>query len=124
VSQNSYNHAYEMLMYARTQPQYYEYIPNLVEQELWGAIDPQNTNDQRLLHAIFQSQEWKSQSAPISEDYIRQLRHQLDLPSGVVYRCPFCAVTEGEANHMTEHIQAHFGLRPYSCGQWYVADSL
>lgn len=105
-------------MLARVQPQYYQLEQSSVEGQLLDCLE--NENDRRLLYAIFQSSEWKFQNAPIPETLIRQLRHHVETSSGTVYLCPFCAVIEKEANHMTEHIQGHFGLRPYYCSQWYV----
>ena len=110
----------QMRISARVQLQYYEFNPHWVEEQLSKTL--RNKADQPLLHAIFESPEWKSQCAPVPDEFFRQLRHQLELQSGVVYACPFCTVTEYEANHMTEHIQEHFGLKPYPCPEWYVAN--
>lgn len=98
------------------QPQYYELDPIAVEKQLWGEL--RNVDDQPALYAIFLSPEWRSQRAPVPENLIRQLRHHLELESGGIYACAFCAVTDKEANHMTEHLETHFGLKRYSCPEW------
>ena len=107
---------------ARAEPNYYQNPdPRSVEQQLRGDLRSQA--DRELLEAIFSSQEWSSQSLPIHENFIRQLRHQIESESKLAYTCPFCSVIEKEANHMTEHIDTHFGLKRYACSVWCVANS-
>lgn len=76
-----------------------------VQRGLYEAVDMQFFD---ALKAIFESQEWLYQDRPVPRRMLRPLCPQR--------ACPFCpGVTFAQLDRALEHIQQHFGLRPFQC---------
>lgn len=82
-----------------------------VQVELFQAVDMQFLDS---LKAIFNSQEWLYQEFPVPQRMLKCLcprNHVIDQ-----FVCAFCpGVTFAQPGRALEHIQQHFGLRPFQC---------
>jgi hypothetical protein len=82
-----------------------------VQRELYEAVDMQFFY---ALEAIFKSHEWMYQDRPVPQEMLKSLcprNHALDRCV-----CAFCpGVTFTQPGRALEHIQQHFGLRPFQC---------
>lgn len=89
-----------------------------VQRELFEAIDISFCG---VLEEIFKKEEWLYQDRPVPGRMLRPLC-PLDPTIGRII-CAFCpGVTFTQAGRALEHIQGHFGLRPFQCAapEWYV----
>ena len=98
-------------------PTFYTKDQLLVQRELFEAID---IHFLPILQAIFNTVEWLWQSQPIPRKLIKALclRDPLTARFTSVF-CPHRMFDQSE--HTIEHIQQHFGLRPFHCTapNWY-----
>jgi hypothetical protein len=88
-----------------------------VQRELFEAIDLQFLP---ILDAIFSTEAWMWQSQPIPRGLIKALCLRDPLTDRFI--CAFCPdVTFNQAGRTIEHLQQHFGLRPFHCAapDWY-----
>ena len=84
-----------------------------VPMELYDAVDMQFFP---ALKAIFDSEEWLLQERPIPRGMLRALC--IRDPSINQCICAFCPNKRFEqAGRALEHIQKHFGLRPFQCAE-------
>ena len=98
-------------------PTFYTKDQLLVQVELIEAIDIRFLP---ILQAIFSTGEWLWQSQPIPRKLIKALC--LKDPLTDRFTCVFCPDrTFNQSGHTIEHIQQHFGLRPFHCTapNWY-----
>lgn len=98
-------------------PEFYTKDQLLVQVELIEAID---TRFLPKLQAIFSTAEWLRQSHPIPRKMITALC--LRDPMTERFICVFCPYsTLKQSGHAVEHLQQHFGLRPFRCTvpNWY-----
>ena len=82
-----------------------------VQRELYEAVDMQYFD---ALKAIIESPQWIYQDRPIPRGMLRSLCPRTpDIDRCV---CAFCPdVSFSQVGHALEHIQQHFGLRPFQC---------
>jgi hypothetical protein len=84
-----------------------------VQWELYDAVDMRFFD---ALDAIINSQEWRYQNRPIPREMLRALCPRD--PSMHQSICAFCPNERfGQAGRALEHIQQHFGLRPFQCSE-------
>jgi hypothetical protein len=98
-------------------PTFYTKDQLLVQVELIEAIDIRFLP---ILQAIFNTEEWLFQNQPIPRKLIRALC--LKDPLTDKFICVFCPDrTFNQSGHTIEHLQQHFGLRPFHCTapNWY-----
>lgn len=87
--------------------------PLAVQRELIEAVDMQFLP---ALRAIFDTQEWILQSRPIPRRMLRALCPREPALEQCI--CAFCPTARfQQAGRALEHIQQHFGLRPFQCGE-------
>src|SRR5258706_10962600 len=89
----------------------------LVQVELIEAIDIRFLP---ILQAIFNTVEWLWQSQPIPRKLIKALCLKDPLTDRFI--CVFCPHSMfNQSGHTIEHVQQHFGLRPFHCTapNWY-----
>lgn len=89
-----------------------------VQRELYEAVDMRFFD---ALDAIIKSTEWKYQTLPVPREMLRALCPRDPVINQSV--CAFCPNERfGQAGRALEHIQQHFGLRPFQCSElnWYV----
>ena len=92
----------------------------LVQLDLIEAIDIRFLP---ILQEIFKTGEWLWQSQPIPRKMIKALC--LKDPLTDLFLCVFCPDrTFNQSGHTIEHLQQHFGLRPFRCTapNWYGRD--
>ena len=98
-------------------PMFYTKDQLLVQLDLITAIDIQFLP---ILQEIFNTEEWLWQSQPIPQKMIKALR--LKDPLTDLFACVFCPDHKfSQSGHTIEHLQQHFGLRPFRCTapNWY-----
>ena len=98
-------------------PAFYTKDQLLVQVELIQAIDIRFLP---ILQGIFNTMEWLWQSQPIPRKLIKALC--LRDPLTDRFSCVFCPDrTFNQSGHTIEHVQQHFGLRPFCCTapNWY-----
>ena len=98
-------------------PAFYTKDQLMVTVELIEAIDIRFLP---ILQAIFNTEEWLWQSQPIPRQMIRGLCLKDPLTDRFI--CVFCPdCTFNQSGHAIEHLQQHFGLRPFLCiaPEWY-----
>jgi len=98
-------------------PAFYTKDQLLVQIELIEAIDIRFLP---ILQAIFNTEEWLWQSQPIPRKLIKALCLKDPLTDRIT--CVFCPNrTFSQSGHTIEHVQQHFGLRPFRCTapNWY-----
>ena len=82
-----------------------------VQRGLYEAVDMQFFDN---LKAIFESQEWIYQDRPVPRQMLVSLCRRDHVTDQFV--CAFCpGVTFTQHGRALEHIQQHFGLRPFQC---------
>lgn len=83
----------------------------VVPVELYQAVDMQFFDN---LKAIFESDEWLYQELPVPQQMLKRLCPRNHVTDQFV--CAFCpGVTFTQPGRALEHIQQHFGLRPFQC---------
>jgi hypothetical protein len=105
-------------------PLYTEMEPMDVQRRLIEAVDMRYLE---IVKGIFKSDEWQGQTfgpdnqVPIPKATLRLLCPRD--PATERFTCAFCpGVTHSQSGHALEHIQDHFGMRPFACAaeNWWV----
>ena len=96
--------------FTRSASEFYTKDQLLVQRELFETIDMQYLP---ILESIFRTEEWLSQGWPIPRDMLHALC-PLDT-STHEWVCAFCSMSFKQRGRAIEHIEQHFGLRPFPC---------
>ena len=84
-----------------------------VQRKLYETVDMRFFN---ALDVIIRSPGWIKQDSPIPREMLRALCPRDPYINQII--CAFCPNERfGQAGRALEHIQQHFGLRPFQCSE-------